>query len=625
MTLVLEGTRKARRAVELNGHKVDQVHKSNALDDDDSIETELSRLSLHTEQPPAQSIIGLAGELAILSKNPLKCHCPTSQAMKSVQFTQRGYLSVLTLSHLLGKDPSQAELASLLLAHTVLLEKLSLSHRRPAPARVEAKFDSQASSFIQQFSSIASRILMQNDWATSMDTDNVKCDLADLIDGQLFYSLAHLDENKRPTNELPSSFGPLAHALCALSGKHLKLFSGNDGSDKAIVPSNGTVVDDLSILPFSNTVFNQHLISIDIAIAKPVTDRQMGRIHREITHWHNAKRPLIVKAATPVNPRDAKRIMKRNDFFMAEMQAYAASLTNATGKSLEPEIVTVSDKPIVKAAHSKDKSDAIPGSRLTTLKPLKSKTTGKKPSGKQAMLNDIAVNKAIKDNESVDKVFSAWRIVRTDLAAEKSLQSQYVKVTTFLNSLPDVKRAILKPEVQWNLLNILLTMYTILSKEKDSQRVAEKYSIAALLFDTARKVATSEGLTKTIAIHLQTVVDSLRLPSIDIPMPLIDRKLAYDPGMRLTGKGELDIGLECQKFQLEYFGPYMDRNLDSAPDSRVPFEPDGWQRKVLDELDEDHSVFVVAPTSAGKTFISFYAMERILRASDDGVLGEFSC
>ena len=624
MTLVLEGTRKTRYFVELNGHGPDHNREFYDLNGDGPTETRLSRLGLQVEQPSTKNVLEMDGELASLSKDRLKCRCPTTRVIKPPQYTQRGYLTILTLSHLLKKDPSKAELASLLLAHTVLLERLSLSCRRPARTRIDKILDSEASSFIHEFSSIACSILKQDRWARSMEVDNVNCDLADLIDGQLFHSLVSLDKSRVPANELASSFNPLAHAVCVLSGTHVKLFSSKDGSGKEIVESNGTATANLSILSFSNTVFDRHLISIDIATARPAADRQMGRIHREITHWHNAKRPLIVKAATPLSPRDAKRLMKRNDFFMAEMQAYAASLTNATGKSLEPEIVTVSDKPIFKAAQSKeDRPDAISGPTPSTPKPPKSKAAGKKHSGKQAMLNGIAVNKAIKDSESVDKVFSAWRTVRTDLAAEKSLQSQYVKMTAYLNNLPDAKRAVLKPEVQWNLLNVLLTMYMILSKNKTSQRISEMNGIAALLFDTARKLAVTEGLTKTIATQLQTVIDALRLPSIDIPTPSNDRKLAYDPGMRLTGRGELDIGLKCHEFQLEYSGPYMDRNLDSAPDSRVPFEPDGWQRKVLDELDKDHSVFVVAPTSAGKTFISFYAMERILRASDDGVLGKF--
>ncbi|KAH7193064.1 uncharacterized protein B0J16DRAFT_300657 [Fusarium flagelliforme] len=72
--------------------------------------------------------------------------------------------------------------------------------------------------------------------------------------------------------------------------------------------------------------------------------------------------------------------------------------------------------------------------------------------------------------------------------------------------------------------------------------------------------------------------------------------------------------------QLEHGGPYMDRQFNSQPDARVQFEPDAWQRDVLDSIDANESVLVIAPTSAGKTFISFYAMKKILEESDDGVL-----
>lgn len=75
------------------------------------------------------------------------------------------------------------------------------------------------------------------------------------------------------------------------------------------------------------------------------------------------------------------------------------------------------------------------------------------------------------------------------------------------------------------------------------------------------------------------------------------------------------------EFLLECCGPYLERSFESAPDPRVPsFHPDAWQRKVLDAIDADKSLLVVAPTSAGKTFISFYAMKKVLQANDDDVL-----
>lgn len=621
MTLVLEGNHRALPLARSNGQVTNGHRENDEPNANQDIETSFSDMNLQNEQALSKEYAAIGR--FINAEEPVSCRCSSPSSRSTTGFTQRDYLTILSLGRMLTSDPSLAELASILLVHTVLLENLAVPDRRLPIDRKAAKSNSQLSSLIERFSKTASSVLVEESWTRSMELGHVKCDVADLIDGRLLQISASLDHQKLLAKGPASSFESLAHALCTVCGIHLKLRKGDDEIQEMAATPDKTPLDNLAILPFSNTVFDKHLVSINIVCAKPTLDPQMGRIHREITHWHNAKRPLIVKAVVPVNPREAKRIMKRNDFFMAEMQSYAASLTNATGKSLEPEIVTVSDKVPNKALKSSDNANvAEPNTRSNGTKPSKGKASGKKPTGKQAMMNDIAANKAAKDSDSVEKIFSSWRIVRMDLAAEKSLQSQYAKMTAYLNNLSEQKRAVLKAEVQWNILNILISMYTILLKEKGSHNTSEKYGVAAMLFDTVRKLLTTEGLTKTIATQIQIVIKALRLPSVDVVMPAADRKLAYDPGMRLAGKGELDLGLEPYEFQLAHAGPYMDRNLDSAPDSRVPFEPDGWQRKVLDELDQDHSIFVVAPTSAGKTFISFYAMERILRANDDSVLGK---
>lgn len=47
---------------------------------------------------------------------------------------------------------------------------------------------------------------------------------------------------------------------------------------------------------------------------------------------------------------------------------------------------------------------------------------------------------------------------------------------------------------------------------------------------------------------------------------------------------------------------------------------DAWQVEVLDVIDKDESALLCCPTSSGKTFISYYAMEKVLKESDDGIL-----
>eukprot|EP00929_Paragymnodinium_shiwhaense_P082526 TRINITY_DN4351_c0_g1_i1.p1 TRINITY_DN4351_c0_g1~~TRINITY_DN4351_c0_g1_i1.p1 ORF type:complete len:1954 (-),score=750.05 TRINITY_DN4351_c0_g1_i1:133-5994(-) len=81
------------------------------------------------------------------------------------------------------------------------------------------------------------------------------------------------------------------------------------------------------------------------------------------------------------------------------------------------------------------------------------------------------------------------------------------------------------------------------------------------------------------------------------------------------------VGPDEFAFQMMYMGPHMTRVAGTAkdPKERVNFKPDGWQKNLLDIVDDNRSALVVAPTASGKTFIGYYVMDKVLRNSNDGV------
>ena len=81
------------------------------------------------------------------------------------------------------------------------------------------------------------------------------------------------------------------------------------------------------------------------------------------------------------------------------------------------------------------------------------------------------------------------------------------------------------------------------------------------------------------------------------------------------------VGMTEAHFQLQHCGNLLQRDAPAVRDPRVvSFNPDLWQRSVLDVIDADASAVVCAPTSSGKTFISSYCMDRVLRQSKDGIV-----
>lgn len=133
---------------------------------------------------------------------------------------------------------------------------------------------------------------------------------------------------------------------------------------------------------------------------------------------------------------------------------------------------------------------------------------------------------------------------------------------------------------------------------------------------------TSLPLTVETKHQVQYLMKALKFPRGELqdgPSMPVKHQLPFVSTYEVSSK-HLQVQTTSLEFQLAHCGPYLERSFDSAPDPRVTFSPDAWQRSVLDAIDHDKSLFVVAPTSAGKTFISFYAMKKILQNNDDDVL-----
>jgi hypothetical protein len=428
--------------------------------------------------------------------------------------TEREYLTVLVASKLTS---SGTNLSTALLQQAALLSELPLSDRFVK----QQEIPDEVNSFILDFCHEARKFIDSPAWAEAF-SGHPDCDLADLLDGRLLASCARDSSKGRGEH-----FETLLKATVALNGHDLPSNTAS-GPTPDSSATNGNDEEDLTykVLPFSNSTFDQHLAPIHLEVSRSggKADQTSATVFREVTHWHN-QRALNQKTRVVVekDPKIAKKALRRNQFFMAEMTSYAASLTNAVGKVLDPETITLGDKS-TKAAPAKSMT---PTPSLENRKPKQQQKQSTKNinASKQAMLADIAASSKRKDEENAKQWYQAWTVFCDGLEKQIDLASRYNKARQYLADLnTETKRQVLGPEVRIYMLNVLTRMWIRFCKEDAKEK---GLYVAALLFDTARTLCNYPTVSRTIAKCLTTTVERLRLPELQIPAAQGDRKLPF--------------------------------------------------------------------------------------------------
>uniref|UniRef100_K7EI14 DExD/H-box helicase 60 n=1 Tax=Ornithorhynchus anatinus TaxID=9258 RepID=K7EI14_ORNAN len=122
-----------------------------------------------------------------------------------------------------------------------------------------------------------------------------------------------------------------------------------------------------------------------------------------------------------------------------------------------------------------------------------------------------------------------------------------------------------------------------------------------------------EHLQKT---HLQKLAKYLKYLGFDNLACSLSSQVSSDKEI-----SKYSVQMGAARFQLQQMGHHLFRDERSDPDPRVQyFIPDTWQRELLDVVDNNESALIVAPTSSGKTYASYYCMEKVLKESDEGVV-----
>ena len=513
----------------------------------------------------------------------------------------------------------QRDLVRILLLHAVLLTQLPLKYRAFSSDGFDKLLTNpiihnQFKEGIERLQFIMAGVIDVFLQVSKSEDESSMSAICDTWDGRLIYQiLFFLLASKKDGLELPLSecsqrkFECLVHIVSSLLDDNeelpaspiLQFLENNDdhlgNSTQEIIGvgrnEDGLIEIECSLLnEYAGEILqNTSVKKLDINYPDVAALVVSGNDFDETYHWHSGKPLSDEYERTNENNSDIqnKRAWQRSqDKYARYMQRY--------GQSLQGE---VEFKPIIveKSGKKHNKQHTISKKGLA----IKNENIQKREEKKQKQENELwlgGTKKVIKQLEEEGKY---------DVAVDR--------LDRFLSGVTDTKIAV----------DILLSKAKILWKKwkeycsiKQHKSDAERdESDAEILFLTIQDLVEKyEGdLTKKNKNVLAKYLYGLGFKDIVLTKNLSEKSFEFD--------GEYSLKTSSSRFQLHSIGDRLKRETRTDRDSRVEhFIPETWQRQLLDAVDKKQSALIVAPTSSGKTFASYYCMEQVLKADNDGVV-----
>ncbi|NXW47562.1 DDX60 helicase, partial [Nyctiprogne leucopyga] len=313
----------------------------------------------------------------------------------------------------------------------------------------------------------------------------------------------------------------------------------------------------------------------------------------ELCHWHSG-RPLTEEYervrcnadAKSKEPEERRQIQKLQTF----RHFYGSTLEGSTSKFI---------------VHQEDMSANANAAVKKTQKKHKNKA--------ETIVEEN--NRRLKSKEE-KKEQEQWKAlcIPTEKEIKENLTAGINKLETFLKTL---KNKSVKFSVEMTGLSACLEVWKEHCRKqgKESKDLSKAVQVMRRIHILLEKY--QDLLEKP---HLQKLTRYLRLLGFEnLAYSLsgqLSNQLEYDPNI---SKYAIKVG--PARFQLQYMDYYLLREERNDPDPRVQhFIPDTWQRELLDAVDNNESAVIVAPTSSGKTYASYYCMEKVLKTSNEGVV-----